>query len=108
SIASAYTRPKCEEILVNRMLLGWKLGAARTFILLNILFPYTPSVCLRTPDSVNISVYLEIRPDVVVLAMIEDAFTVINDQIQLLEGPKKRTGDGIFVCCPFHDERTPS
>lgn len=42
------------------------------------------------------------------LGQFEDAFTVVMEEIQKIEGPKKQTGDSIFVCCPFHDERTPS
>lgn len=40
--------------------------------------------------------------------MFEDAFTVISREIEKIDGPKKQTGDSVFVCCPFHDERSPS
>jgi len=40
--------------------------------------------------------------------MFDDAFTVIGRELQKLEGPKNQTGDAIVVCCPFHNERSPS
>lgn len=40
--------------------------------------------------------------------MFDDAFTVISRELQKVEGPKNQTGDSIMICCPFHDERTPS
>lgn len=38
----------------------------------------------------------------------QDAFSIISEEIQKIEGEKKQTGDSIFICCPFHDENTPS
>lgn len=37
-----------------------------------------------------------------------DALTTIQSEIERIPGYKKATSTGFFVCCPFHDERTPS
>lgn len=37
-----------------------------------------------------------------------DALTIIQSEIEKIPGYKKATSTGFFVCCPFHDERTPS
>ena len=39
---------------------------------------------------------------------IESAFDIIRAEIDKIPGYKKPKGDGIFVRCPFHDEKTPS
>lgn len=38
----------------------------------------------------------------------EDAFSIITGEIEKIPGRKKRTNTNVFICCPFHDEKTPS
>lgn len=38
----------------------------------------------------------------------EDAFSIVLEELEKVEGYKKRTNNGIVICCPFHDEKTPS
>lgn len=40
--------------------------------------------------------------------MIEDAFSIITEEIEKIDGRKKHTSTNVFICCPFHDEKTPS
>src|SRR5690606_6990407 len=40
--------------------------------------------------------------------MIEDAYSVITSELEKVQGPRKHTATNLFICCPFHDERTPS
>ena len=41
-------------------------------------------------------------------AIAEDMQSIITTELQKVDGPQKTTQDRIMVCCPFHDERTPS
>lgn len=38
----------------------------------------------------------------------QSAEDIIREEINKIPGPKRPKSDGIFICCPFHDERTPS
>lgn len=38
----------------------------------------------------------------------EDAFSIVLEELERVEGRKKRTSNGTAICCPFHDEKTPS
>lgn len=38
----------------------------------------------------------------------EDAYTIIIDELEKVEGRKKRTSKGIDICCPFHGDHNPS
>lgn len=40
--------------------------------------------------------------------MAEDMQSIIFAELQKVDGPQKTTADRVMVCCPFHDERTPS
>lgn len=40
--------------------------------------------------------------------MMEDAFTIINEEIDKIDGYKKRTATNIEIVCPFHEDSKPS
>lgn len=40
--------------------------------------------------------------------LMEDAFSIISEELEKIPGPTKRTGSNIFICCPFHDDKSPS
>lgn len=40
--------------------------------------------------------------------MLEDAFTVISEEIDKIEGYKKRTATNVEIVCPFHEDSKPS
>ena len=37
-----------------------------------------------------------------------DAFQIVTNELDKYNGVKRPTGSGVFICCPFHDENTPS
>jgi len=38
----------------------------------------------------------------------EDAFTIIHEELDKIQGYTKQTHASFSICCPFHDEKTPS
>lgn len=38
----------------------------------------------------------------------EDAFTILNEELDKIQGFTKQTQASMIICCPFHDEKTPS
>lgn len=38
----------------------------------------------------------------------EDAFTILHEELDKIQGYTKQTHSSFSICCPFHDEKTPS